>query len=426
MATTEETMLARDGGKPAKVRPAPPMFPGGMMVGEEEKQAVLEVLDSKNLFRYYGPTPPGPTKTDQFEQEFSRHMGARYSLAVSSGTAALHTALVAAGIGPGDEVIVPAYTFIASAAAVLMAKAIPVIAEVDESLTLDPADLEIKVSPHTRAVMPVHMRGAPCRMDEILDIARRHHLKVIEDVAQADGGSYKGRRLGTLGDVGAFSLQFHKIITTGEGGMIVTDDQVSYERGCMFHDTGGAWRSTEFSVEPFLGTNYRMSELTAALGLVQLGRLEGLLAAMRERKRRIKEGIADLSEIRFRDIPDPDGDTGVCLIFYVADEGTAGEVAAALQAENISARSIYDASIPDWHIYSHWAPILQKTTPTPEGCPYTCGHYKGSIEYSPDMCPRTLAILKRAVLLNVSPLLTDEDVDQTITGIRKVVQVLLN
>ncbi len=308
----------------------------------------------------------------------------------------------------------------------LAAGAIPIIAEVDESLTLDPTDLEAKITPYTRAVMPVHMRGAPCRMDKILAVAQRYHLKVIEDTAQATGGSYKGKRLGTLGDVGAFSLQFHKIITTGEGGMILTDDRALYERARMFHDTAGAWRKEGFTVTPFLGTNYRMNEILGALGLVQLGRLEGLLAAMRQRKRRIKEGIADLPGIRFRDIPDPEGDTGICLIFFVEDGRTAQEVAEALKAENIGAGCMYDAGIPDWHIYTHWTPILEKRTPTPDGFPFTYSGYKGHVEYSKEMCPRTLALLGRAVHLNVSPLLTDEDVEQTIVGIRKVIQALLH
>ena len=161
---------------------------------------------------------------EQLEQSFSKFMGSRYGMAVTSGTAALMCGLAGLGIGPGDEVIVPAYTWIASASAVVAVGAVPIMAEVDASLTLDPVDVEKKISPYTRAILPVHMRGAACRMDELLKIARAHNLSVLEDTAQANGASYQGRRLGTIGDVGAFSLQFNKIMTSGEGGMLLTND----------------------------------------------------------------------------------------------------------------------------------------------------------------------------------------------------------
>jgi dTDP-4-amino-4,6-dideoxygalactose transaminase len=418
--------LALYGGTPARTRPDPPMFPGGMEIGEEERQAVLDVLESKNLFRYYGVTDR-PSKVAQFEQAFARHMGAKYALGVTSGTAALHTGLVALGIGPGDEVIVPAYTFIASAAAVIAANAIPIIAEVDDSLTLDPADVERKITPYTKAIMPVHMRGAPCDMDAIMALARRRNLLVIEDVAQSDGGSYKGKRLGTFGDVGCFSLQYHKIITSGEGGVVLTDDKRLYDRARMFHDSAGAWRRGEQStVEPFTGgTNYRMSEITGALALAQLGKLEDLLARMRRNKRIIREGIADLAQIQLRRLHDPEGDTGICLIFFVENGERAKLVAEALRAERVSAGSMYDEGVPDWHIYRHWTHILHKRTATPTGCPFTCPFYKGKAEYSEDMCPRTLELLGRAVHLNVSPLLTEQDCEETVAAIRKVARALL-
>lgn len=197
----DQHKLAIQGGVPARKRPLPPMYPGGMMIDEEEEQAVLEVLRTKRLFRYYGPGE-GPSKVAELEAAFAAHMGIRYGLAVTSGTTALISGLQGVGVGPGDEVIVPAYTWIASASAVLALGGVPVPAEVDESLTLDPEDAEHKISAYTKAIMPVHMRGAPCRMDELMALAQRHGLRVVEDAAQADGGSYKGRRLGSIGDVG--------------------------------------------------------------------------------------------------------------------------------------------------------------------------------------------------------------------------------
>lgn len=189
---TDDQKLAVNGGTPAVSQPIPPMFPGGMRIGEEEEQAVLDVIRSKRLFRYYGPNP-GPSQVAMLEQEFSGFMHAQYGVAVTSGTAALMCGLVGLGIGPGDEVIVPAYTWIASASAVVAVGAVPVVAEVDELLTLDPLDVERKITPYTRAIIPVHMRGAPCRMDALLDVARKHGLKVLEDSAQANGASFKGR-----------------------------------------------------------------------------------------------------------------------------------------------------------------------------------------------------------------------------------------
>ena len=404
------------GGPPARTNPIPPMFPGGMEIGPEEKAAVMEVLDERTLFRYYGPTD-FVSRVSRLEEAFAIHFGVCYALAVSSGTAALITALVALGIGPGDEVIVPAYTFIASVAAVLAARAVPVIAEVDESLTLDPLALEEKITPYTKAIMPVHMRGAPCAMEPIMKIAHRHDLKVIEDVAQAIGGTYAGKRMGTIGHVGAFSLQLHKIITTGEGGMVATDEQSLFHRARMYHDSAGFWRMEHPGELPIPGVNYRMSEIAGALGLVQLGRLERLLARMRRLKARLKAGLDGL---HFRRINDEAGDTAVCLVFYLPEAELAKQVTAALKAENVGASVLYDPDVSNWHVYINWKHILAQKTLTDEGCPYRCPLYQGKVEYAPDMCPQTLDLLSRAVHLDISPLLTEDDIDQTIEAINKV------
>lgn len=200
--------LTIDGGQPVRTEPLPPMYPGGMLIGDDEIAAVLDILRACRLFRYFGPDPDRPSAVAEFERRFAAERGAEYAVACSSGSGALHVALMAAGVGPGDEVIVPGYSYIATAASVVMAGAVPVIAEVDDSLTLDPDDFARKITPHTAAVIPVHMRGAPCAMDRVLEIARANDLAVIEDVAQANGATYRGRQCGMLGAVGAFSLQF--------------------------------------------------------------------------------------------------------------------------------------------------------------------------------------------------------------------------
>ncbi len=421
---TDRNRLAIDGGTPARTRPNPPMYPGGMAIDREEEEAVLEVLRSKRLFRYYGPEK-GPSKAAELEQAFAAHMGTRHALAVTSGTAALICGLQGVGVGPGDEVIVPAYTWIASANAILALGGIPIMAEVDESLTLDPADVERKITPYTKAIMPVHMRGAPARMDAIMDVARRHGLKVVEDSAQADGGSYKGRRLGSIGDVGCYSLQFNKIITAGEGGMVITNDDEVWDRAVMFHDVAGGQRNQIPADKIVWGVNYRMPELLAAVMLVQLRRLDGLLEAMRERKRLLKgglEAVAQRKGIRFREITDPAGDTGVALIFFAKDAPTAGRISEALDAEGIGTWHLYHPEHGDYHVYRHWLPVMEQRSWTAAGAPWCWAHRE--IAYTPDMCPRTLELLGRALNVDVSPLLTNDDVEETLEGMNRVLDAL--
>ncbi len=209
------------------------------IIGKEEADAVQRVIESKKLFRYLDGDE---SESARFEAEWAAKIGARHAVAVTSGTAALIAALVGLGVGPGDEVIVPAYTFMATALAPLAVGAVPIIAEVDASLTLDPVDAERKITPRTRAIIPVHMVGLPSNMDALMAVARRHNVKVLEDACQADGGSYGGKRLGSIGDAGAFSFNHYKIITCGEGGVMVTDDETVYHRALVFHDGGSVFR----------------------------------------------------------------------------------------------------------------------------------------------------------------------------------------
>ena len=441
MGKTEEfaEKLAINGGSKAKTTPNLPMFPGGLEIGEEERKELMEVLNRKYLFRYYGPEE-FPSKVRELEVKFAGKIGSKYALAVNSCTSALITSLVACGVGPGDEVIVPGYTFFASCAAIVAAKAIPVIAEVDETLTLDPDDLERKITPYTKAVIPVHMRGVPCNMDRIMEIAKRHNLKVIEDVAQACGGTYKGKYLGTFGDCGCFSFQYHKIITAGEGGIIITDDDMLYDRCMGYHDTAACWRPDRFGEERykgelFCGVNYRMSELTGAVLLAQLKKLDKLLSLMRRNQKIILNGIKDINGIKVRPVNDPDGDVGICVIFYLPREEITDRFASALQAEGIAAAGrskigvaagASSKALPDWHIYSYWDHVIGKATPTKEGCPYTCPYYKGNApdNYSNDMCPKTLEYLNRSIHLDVPAQLTEEDCKMIVKGIGKVASVL--
>lgn len=417
---TDPSTLALHGGPAAVQHPLPPMYPGGLRIGEEEEAEVLEVLRNKRLFRYYGPNP-GPSKADALEAAFAKHMGTRHALAVSSGSASLICALVALGVGPGDEVIVPAYTWIASASAVLAAGAVPIIAEVDASLTLDPNDVERHITANTRAIIPVHMRGGPCNMDALMAIARKHNLKVLEDVAQADGASYHNARLGSIGDIGAFSLQFNKIITSGEGGMIITNDDGLNTRAVMYHDVVGGKRNNVPDDEILPGINFRMAELPAAVALAQLRKLDGLLTQMRERKAMLKasiESVATRKGITFRTENDAAGDAAISLIFYLPEVTTAHRVAEALSAEGVHAGVMHHPDHSDYHVYCDWLPILQQRTWSANGGPWRW--HNEPVKYTREMCPRTLDLLGRAIHLDVSPDLSSENVEEIAEGLNKV------
>lgn len=416
--------LAIHGGPKAKTTPNYPMYPGGLEIGEEEKKQVLEVLDRKYLFRYYGPENH-PSKVRELELAFADKMGSKYALAVSSCTGALITSLIACGVGPGDEVIVTGYTFFASCAAIVAANAIPVICEVDETLTMDPKDVEKKITPSTKAIIAVHMRGVTCDMDSIMAIAKKHNLMVIEDCAQAVGGTYKGRYLGTIGDCGCFSFQYHKTITAGEGGMILTQDERLYDRCMGYHDTAACWRPDRFAEqryegELFVGTNFRMSELAGAVMLAQFGKLDRLLSLMRRNQNIIIEGIKNTRGIKVRPRYDDAGDTGICLMFYLDDKNKVGPFVDALKTEGVNAAGVFNSGIPDWHIYAHWKHVIEKKSPNVPQWPWSCSLYKGNVEYSADMCPNTLEYLSRVVHLDIPAQMSEEDCGMIAKAINKV------
>jgi len=371
--------------------------PGMELIGEEEKRELLEVLDAGYLFRYGSPEDPAfKAKVYQLEQEVVGLMGVRHAVAVNSGTTALLVALSGLGVGPGDEVIVPGYTFIASMSSIIYARAIPILAEVDQTLNLDPEDVRRKITPRTKAIMAVHMLGNPAKLNELKAIADGHGLLLIEDCAQAFGATYKGRRVGSIGDAGTYSFNIFKTITAGDGGMVVTDDEAAYRRFFGFHDQGHSPLRTGVEVgrRPFVGLDFRMTELTAAVLLAQLRKLERLLAHLRANKRRFKEAIADLPGLEFRELPDPDGELATLLTVFLPDE----EVARAVAGE-LGTKVVADSG---WHVYSNMEQILEKRTITPEGCPFTCPYYKGGeVKYWAGMLPQTDALLSRAINISI-------------------------
>ena len=397
--------LALYGGKPVREKPLPPMYPGALFIDENEIKAVVEVLKNKSPFRYYGPNILH--KVDKFEKEFAKYIGIKYALGMTSGTASLYVALRALKVGKGDEVIVPAYSWISVPAMVVAAGATPVVAKIDESLSLDPDDVERKITNRTKAIIAVHMRGAPCDMSRIMDIAREYDIKVIEDVAQSCGGTYRGEKLGSIGDIGAFSFQLNKIITAGEGGAIVTNNEEYYRVAVAVHDVAAYYRAPNY-IPPIIGFNFRMNEITAAILLEQLKKIVEIIRRMRENKEKIKKEISDISKIEFRKINDPKGDTGICVIFFLPTREKAYEFARALTAENIRAFVIYRENALDGHICKYWLPIL-----------------KDKMHIDKETIDETLNLLSRAVHIDVNPLLTEEDVNSIIEGIHKVASVIL-
>jgi dTDP-4-amino-4,6-dideoxygalactose transaminase len=395
--------LARDGGAPARTRPERPMFPGGMEVGDEELDALERVVRSRNLFRYYG-VGDGPHEVADFEREFAELMGSRHALCLNAGSSALICGLIGAGVGPGDEVVVPAYTWNATANAVLATGAIPLLAEVDESLTLDPADVARKLSPRTKAVLPVHMRGAPADMRALTALAREHRLALIEDCCQAAGATFEGRRLGTFGDAGAFSLQFNKIITTGEGGVMVTDRADLYDLAIDVHDCAGRARRNE-GVPRFAGWNFRASELTGAVARVQLRRLDGLLERMRANHARLAGHVSTLPGLTLRRPNDDGGDAGIALVAFAETADLARDAVEALKAEGVLAMRIYDPGVVDLHIYPYWQPVLDAIAAA--GVP-------------PPDCPRTLDLLARTIHVDVAPQCDERDLDEISLAFTKV------
>ena len=364
------------------------------IMDNREVEAVRQVVRSGRLFRYHGGKLG--SFTGRFEQALADKLGTRFTVGTSSGTGSLIVALAALGVGPGDEVIVPGYTFIATAVAPVPVGAVPVIADVDESLTLDPADLERKITRHTRAIIPVHMLGLPANLAPILKIAKKHGIPVLEDAAQACGGSYRGRRLGSLGKAGAFSFNHYKIIACGEGGAIATSDKAVFERALIYHDCGCSFFSDSAPTVPFFtGINFRMSEVQSAILSIQIGRLDGILAKLRQRKAAMADALAKSARFRLGPVNDTAGDcaTHLAIQFEKASEATA------FVAKFGGLGTMFRPFDTGRHVYWAWESILTQRTHHPKLSPWKLSGRK--YQYSKDMLPQTRDILGRTVCIPV-------------------------
>jgi len=373
-------------------------MPGREVFGEEEVQAVQEVLRRKVLFRYgFEKEREGIFKVAEFEKVFAAAMGCRYALAVASGSAAVKVALKALNLPPGGEVIVPAFTFVATVEAVQEAELKPVLCEVDESLNLSASEAEKRINKNTVALLPVHMCGSACDMDSLLALAKERNLYVVEDNCQSTGASYHGKKLGTLGDVGAFSFDYVKVMTTGEGGMVTTNQEEIYLQAEYYHDHGhphlpGIGRGLEKRKRP--GFNYRMSEIQAALGLVQLEKLKDVIERQRANKRFIKESIRDIPGLTFRTHHDEEGEIATFLLMFLPDSRQVEKFKEVMREKGV---------MPG--VLGYW-------------------HFTANVESCGGSFPKTEALLERMVIVEIQTLMSEERRNQVVSAIRQAAKIL--
>ena len=403
--------LAVNGGTPVRSKPLGGPNWGPQYYDGKEQQQLAEVLESHNPFRFSNPLDK--SKVALFENEYAARMQTKHALAVTSGTAALHTAMAALEVGPGDEVILPAWTWYSCYNTVIQAGALPVFAEIDESFNIDPKTIEALITPQTKVLMAVHLQGNPADMDPILAIARKHNLKVLEDASQSVGASYKGKPLGSMGDIGIYSLQQSKTITAGEGGALVTSDPYLFERACRFHDV--TVRKDFPSKLRFIpGLNYRMNEFTGGVLLAQLRKLDTIIGDVRRNARRVYGGLRDLPGAHMRHLPDPQGELGTGIFLGFRTKEDRQRYADAMKAEGVPVSS------PGGSVILPIVPeIEQKVTVTPRWPSFSSDRGK-SIRYGRECCPRTIDILSRFAGVMMNPKYTERDADDAIAAVRKV------
>ena len=382
---------------------------GAELIGSEEMKEVMDVLETGVLMRYgFDKERKGIFKVRQFEEEFAKYCETRCALGVTSGSSALKVALTAMDICPGDEVIVPAFTFLATYEAVLEVGAIPVMADIDETLNLDPASVEKRITPYTKAIIPVHMCGSGAHIDKIVDIARVYQLLVLEDNAQACGGSFKGKKLGTFGDMGIFSFDYYKTLTTGEGGMVVSDSKRLSDRAEWYHDHGHDHNpkvSRAMEGRSILGFNYRMNELQGALGLAQLRKLDWLIGEQKKNKQAIKSLLGAVPGVKFRELPDPDGDTATFLAFNFPDQAAAERFQKTL-GENGVDTVCFKKNL--WHYVPNWEHFQAWCTANSQRFPFSNPMYRGKIDYGRHLIPQAEDILGRTLVMGISVKMPEE------------------
>ncbi|MBL8583829.1 MAG: DegT/DnrJ/EryC1/StrS family aminotransferase [Rhizobiaceae bacterium] len=387
------------------------------LAGEEEIEAIARVIRSGQLFRYRDDS-----ECERFEKRYAADLGVSEFALGASGTYGLAAGLVGLGIGPGDEVLVPAHTYMATATAVLAVGAIPVIVDIDETITISPSAIRDAIGPHTRAVIPVHMWGAACDMDAIMRIAQTHGLLVLEDVCQGIGGSYEGRKLGSIGHAGAFSFNFFKNMSGGEGGGIATSDPKVAERArCYIDPCHFYWQGRNDATKPFAGVGARASELMGAMLNVQLDRLDPMIRAMRAQKKTILAGTRHLGNLGLKATPmnSEDHDCATQIMFTLPDE------ASAVAFTRVMPSVI--AGKTGRHTFTQWDQVLMhEGAAHPDLNPYKLAANRGlRTEYPQGMCRESLEILNRTVMVPTHPSHTDQEIADTIHNIDAAARVAL-
>ena len=389
-------------------------IPGGCMgylsIGEEELAIAEELLrEPEKLWRYRENS-----YTTRFEQAACALTGAKHALFVNSGTSALSCCLAGLAVGPGDEVLVSAYTYIATASACIEVGAVPVPCEIDESLGIDPAEIDRRVTPSTRAVIMTHMQGVPCRAAEIRAAAKKHGLFVIEDCCQAIGAKYNGRYCGVESDAFAWSLNYFKNITCGEGGCFFTNDDAVYARGYFQSDPAGVmWGNgigENADVPYFTRAGYRASELCGGVAYAQLKKLEGNLAVTRRLKNTLLAQLNPPRHYQLQQVGDPAGDCGVSFAMIAHSAEDCRRLTQALAEEGLNVGSAYSAAFPDRHIFTYWEGIVKRQGATPKNYPWNDPAYRGSVDYSANACPKTLDILSRSLRLSLNQAMSETNV----------------
>jgi dTDP-4-amino-4,6-dideoxygalactose transaminase len=371
-------------------------------VGEAEIEALARVIRDGALFRY-----GVGHECERFEARYADWLGVKHFALAASGSHALAAAMTGVGLGPGDEVLIPAHTYMATATSVLTAGAIPVIVDIDESVTIDPAAIEAAIGPRTRAVVAVHMWGAACDMDAIMEIARRRDLIVIEDACQGVGGGYKGRKFGAIGHIGAFSFNYYKNMTAGEGGGVaINDDAIAERVRCAIDPCHFYWQGRSDAVQPFSGNGARASELMGAMLNVQLDRLDGMIAPMRAEKRRILDGTRHLGNLGLKATPmnSPDDDCATQVMFSLPSAAAAKRFAELAPGVVVGQTGR--------HNYTEWDQVLMGAgAGHPAMNPFTMpANAECRKTYAKDMCARSLEILDRTVMIATHPDHTDAEI----------------
>ncbi|WP_121353277.1 DegT/DnrJ/EryC1/StrS family aminotransferase [Flavisolibacter nicotianae] len=385
-------------------------MPGFELWSDAERKELMDVVESGILMRYgFDAQRKGHWKAKELEQAICDRFGARHAQLVSSGTAALTTAMAALGIGAGDEVIMPSFTFVASFEAVLSTGAVPVLVDVDETLTLNPAAVRAAITPKTKCVMPVHMCGSMADMDALQAICKEHKLLLLEDACQSIGAAYKGKSLGTIGDAGTFSFDFVKTMTCGEGGVVMTNREDVYTKCDAFSDHGHDHKGVDRGADlhPFLGYNFRISELHAAVGLAQVRRVDEFLAIQKTNHAALKGFLSSVPQVSFRQLPDAEGDSCTFLSWFLPTEELTRSVVAELKAQGILGGNFYWYD-NNWHYIRKWDHLKNATAlyPLNEAQRTALLHLREQDFSASD------AVMGRCISTSISLLWTEEQVKE--------------